>query len=76
MFAGPKVPEAPKSHYPTPGPHPGIQAGRLTKNISFLVGVLKVNDENSRIRIRTKMSWIRNTDLNCTVKGGKSESVV
>ncbi len=30
-------------------------------------GVLKVNDENSRIRnrirIHTKMSWIRNTDL-------------
>jgi hypothetical protein len=45
----------------------------------FLIGVLKVNDENSRIRIRsplvrgmdpwiririhTKMSWIRNTAL-------------
>ncbi len=31
----------------------------------FFVGVLKVNDENRRIRIRirihTKMSWIRNT---------------
>jgi hypothetical protein len=27
-----------------------------------VVGVLKVNDENSRIRILTKMSWVRNTD--------------
>ncbi len=24
-------------------------------------GILKVNDENSRIRIHTKMSWILNT---------------
>jgi hypothetical protein len=31
--------------------------------ISFFIGILKVNDEDSRIRIRihTKMSWIRNT---------------
>jgi hypothetical protein len=28
----------------------------------FFVGVLKVNDENSWIRIHTKMSRIRNTD--------------
>jgi hypothetical protein len=27
---------------------------------------LKVNDENSRIRIHTKMSWIRNTGINNT----------
>ncbi len=35
----------------------------LLKNY-FFVGVLKVNDENGRIRIgiHTKMSWIRNTD--------------
>jgi hypothetical protein len=25
----------------------------------FFVGALKVNDENSRIRIRAKISWIR-----------------
>jgi hypothetical protein len=30
----------------------------------FFVGILKVYDENSRIRIHTKMSWIRNTDGN------------
>jgi hypothetical protein len=33
------------------------------KNVFFklvFVGVLKANDENSSIRIRTKMSWIRN----------------
>jgi hypothetical protein len=34
---------------------------------SFFVGILKVNDENRRIRIRirihTNMSWIRNTGL-------------
>jgi hypothetical protein len=28
---------------------------------SFSAGILKVNDENSRIRIHPKMSWIRNT---------------
>jgi hypothetical protein len=27
----------------------------------FFVVILKVNDEISRIRIHTKMSWIRNT---------------
>ncbi len=27
----------------------------------FFVSVLKVNDKTSRIRIHTKMSWIRNT---------------
>jgi hypothetical protein len=31
----------------------------------FFVGILKVSDENSRIRIHTKMSWIRNTGKNC-----------
>jgi hypothetical protein len=32
---------------------------------SFFVGVLKVKDENNRIRIRirTQMSWIHNTDV-------------
>ncbi len=30
----------------------------------FFFGILKVNDENSRIRIHTKMSWIRNTPTN------------
>jgi hypothetical protein len=39
----------------------------IFNKISFFVGVLKVNDENSRIRIRiririySKMSWICNT---------------
>jgi hypothetical protein len=28
------------------------------------VGILMVSDENSLIRIHTKMSWIRNTDTN------------
>ncbi len=35
----------------------------MQKNfLTFFFGALKVNDENSRIRIqiRTKMSWIRN----------------
>jgi hypothetical protein len=32
----------------------------VLKNLLF-VGVLKVNDENSRIWIRTKISWILNT---------------
>jgi hypothetical protein len=30
-------------------------------NKNFFVGVLKASDENGRIRIHTKMSWIRNT---------------
>jgi hypothetical protein len=37
----------------------------MQKNIFFklvFVGVLKVNDENSRTRIHTTMAWIRNTD--------------
>ncbi len=29
----------------------------------FFVVILKVSDENSRIRIHIKMSWIRNTAL-------------
>jgi hypothetical protein len=33
----------------------------ISKKYNFLVEVLKVTDENSRIRIRTKISWIRNT---------------
>ncbi len=45
---------------------------KSNKQKTFFVGVLKVSDENSRIRIRirmdprsrihTKMSWISNTD--------------
>jgi hypothetical protein len=31
----------------------------------FFVGILKVTEEKSRIRIRTKMSHIRNTDILC-----------
>ncbi len=41
----------------------------------FFVGILKVTDENSRIRIQirihTKMSWIRNTDKS-SIKTGDS----
>jgi hypothetical protein len=33
--AGPKVPEAAKSHHPTPGSHPGLQAGRLSQKNEF-----------------------------------------
>ncbi len=33
---------------------------KFSKKLVF-VGILKINDENSRIRIHTKMSWIRNT---------------
>jgi hypothetical protein len=33
----------------------------VLKNL-FFAGILKVNDENSRIRIHPKMSWIWNTD--------------
>jgi hypothetical protein len=54
---------------------------KIVLKISFFSGILKVNDENSRIqdldldpdplvrgmdpriRILTKMSWIRNTDV-------------
>ncbi len=32
----------------------------VLKNL-FFAGILKVIDENSRIRIHPKMSWIRNT---------------
>jgi hypothetical protein len=39
----------------------------LKKN-KFFAGKLKVNDENSRIRIHPKMSWIRNTDCKHKVK--------
>jgi hypothetical protein len=45
-----------------------ISSKTFLKNY-FFVGVLKVNDENSRIRIQiririhTKISWIRNTSL-------------
>ena len=35
----------------------------VLKNL-FFAGILKVNDENSRIRIHPKMSWIRNTAVN------------
>ncbi len=43
----------------------------MQKNFSlnlFFVDVFEVNEENSRIRIRirTKMSWIRNTALKTT----------
>ncbi len=34
----------------------------------FLVAILKVTDKNNRIRIRTKMSRIRNTDTNIYVR--------
>jgi hypothetical protein len=47
----------------------------LLKN-QFFVGFLKVNDENSRTRIRirihTKMSWIRNTGLGMLLLGRQS----
>jgi hypothetical protein len=57
-----------------------LQKSFLKKN-SFFVGILKVNDENRRIRIRfriririririhTKISWIRNTP-----QGGEEEA--
>ncbi len=34
---------------------------KLISKKKFFVDVLKVSDENSRIRIRTKIPWIRNT---------------
>jgi hypothetical protein len=34
----------------------------------FLVGILKITDEKSRIRIRTKISRIHNTDKNVAIK--------
>ncbi len=37
----------------------------------FFAGILKVNDENSRIRIHTKMSWIRNTGFDITSLDGE-----
>jgi hypothetical protein len=37
-----------------------ISRKTFVKNL-FFVGVLKVNDENSRIRIHPKISWIWNT---------------
>jgi hypothetical protein len=42
------------------------QAKIVKKN---LVGVLKVNDEKSRIRIHTKMSWIHNTGYKFSLEG-------
>jgi hypothetical protein len=43
-----------------------VICGKTLKKNLFCVGVLKVNDENSRIRIRIhiKMSWIRYTASN------------
>ncbi len=49
-----------------------LQTEKKQKNLEkkFFVGILKVNDNNSRIRILTKKSWIRNTacDYPFTVK--------
>jgi hypothetical protein len=46
-----------------------LQKARSRKNFKlfFCVGILKVSNENSRIRMRihTKMSWIRNIDFYC-----------
>ncbi len=40
-----------------------ISRKNCVKNL-FFAGILKVNDENSRIRIHIKMSWFRNTAFN------------
>jgi hypothetical protein len=56
-----------------------ISRKNFVKNL-FFAGILKVNDEKSRIRIRIrihpKMSWIRNTDRNVSsIKGKKLNKI-